>query len=450
MSNTFKVRLKCPYGDQDGWLALRDRDETLDQILETPWAFECPVHGLQREFPLEGRAVGVSSPKRQRRPSTVTGRVAAQQRASRRISLRATVLVYGSARGQEFVEETSTLLVNAGGALLALSTKVRLGQTIFVASRETKEQQECRVAYVGPELDGKTAVGIGFKSPTFAFWRLDSVESPPPRPFHRKPRKRFSESMVRTPARKFEGKRNSRSREPKTAQIILVLAASLVIGAIAPLGLTLARRAWPQIPLPVFSELGAVQKSNRPSTAGGLAPDSLGLMSNSPTPTQAGLPQSTEPGMALKPGQSGQPNVASGALKLTELPGPWSSKTFLYRRSEHKESVPAMVIRMPGSSPGEPISYWAFSLATPVTHCQLEYITDLRKLLAEYRFRAVHPMVGDPCSRSVFDPLKMADLANGNWARGAVVQGFALRPPLGIELRIKNDRLVLGNMEAEF
>jgi hypothetical protein len=106
-----------------------------------------------------------------------------------------------------------------------------------------------------------------------------------------------------------------------------------------------------------------------------------------------------------------------------------------------------MVIRLPDSAPDQPGSYWAFSLQPLFGHCQLEYITDLQKLSSDYRFQAKHPMVGDPCSRAVFDPLQMADLPSGDWARGAIVKGYAFRPPLGIEIRITSDQLVAANME---
>ena len=86
-------------------------------------------------------------------------------------------------------------------------------------------------------------------------------------------------------------------------------------------------------------------------------------------------------------------------------------------------------------------------MQTPFGHCQLEYITDLQKLSYDYGFRAKHPMVGDPCSHAVFDPLQMADLPGGAWARGAIVKGYGFRPPLGIEIRIKSDQLVAAKME---
>jgi len=53
VAKDFTVRLRCPYGDQDQLLVLQDREEALTQILETPLDFDCPVHGVQREIPVE-------------------------------------------------------------------------------------------------------------------------------------------------------------------------------------------------------------------------------------------------------------------------------------------------------------------------------------------------------------------------------------------------------------
>ncbi|HLA40787.1 MAG TPA: hypothetical protein VJ417_12370, partial [Candidatus Glassbacteria bacterium] len=61
---TFAVRLKCPHhsglrgelgGDDDQWLILQERHESLQQVFETPWDFTCPIHGAQREYPLEAK-----------------------------------------------------------------------------------------------------------------------------------------------------------------------------------------------------------------------------------------------------------------------------------------------------------------------------------------------------------------------------------------------------------
>jgi hypothetical protein len=144
----------------------------------------------------------------------------------------------------------------------------------------------------------------------------------------------------------------------------------------------------------------------------------------------------------------GQPaGVAEGVATIQELAEPWSSKTFVFHRPETKESVSSIVIRLPDSAADQPGSYWAFSLQPLFGRCQLEYITDLQKLSYDYRFQAKHPMVGDPCSRAVFDPLQMADMPGDHWARGAIVKGSAFRPPLGIEILIKSDQLIAAEME---
>ncbi len=51
---------------------------------------------------------------------------------------------------------------------------------------------------------------------------------------------------------------------------------------------------------------------------------------------------------------------------------------------------PAMVVRLPGGA------YWGFSMREPFGDCQLELVTDLKKLKTAYNFRADHPMVADP------------------------------------------------------
>ena len=47
--------MKCPHGGEDQWVLLRGREETSQQIQSTLWDFPCPIHGLQRELPLEVR-----------------------------------------------------------------------------------------------------------------------------------------------------------------------------------------------------------------------------------------------------------------------------------------------------------------------------------------------------------------------------------------------------------
>ncbi len=154
---------------------------------------------------------------------------------------------------------------------------------------------------------------------------------------------------------------------------------------------------------------------------------------------QAGLSQSAKLGQAAQ--------VANGMARVQELAEPWSSKTFTFHNQETGENVSGIVIRLPDGASDQPGSYWAFSMQPLFERCQLEYITDPQKLSSDYKFEAKHPMVGDPCSRAVFDPLQMADMPKGAWARGAIVKGSAFRPPLGIEIHIQSDQLVAAKME---
>lgn len=139
--------------------------------------------------------------------------------------------------------------------------------------------------------------------------------------------------------------------------------------------------------------------------------------------------------------------MAQGVANIQELAQPWSSKTFTFHNQETRENVSALVIRLPEGAPDQPGSYWAFSLKPMFGNCQLEYITDLQKLSSAYDFQAKHPMVGDPCKRAVFDPLQMADMPKDTWARGAIVKGYAFRPPLAIQIQIQSDQLVAAKME---
>jgi hypothetical protein len=175
VTKDYVVRLKCPHGDEDRWVSLRNREETLEQVLRTPWDFECHLHGAQREFPLDARETGSSaSPTPQVTGVHKPGGPKMGHRRSKRLPLRLPVLVYGRARNRRFFrEQASTLLVTAHGGLIALEGRVRLGQAIFLVNKTTQEEQECLVAYVGLARRGKADVGIAFKHLAPNFWGVD-------------------------------------------------------------------------------------------------------------------------------------------------------------------------------------------------------------------------------------------------------------------------------------
>jgi hypothetical protein len=137
-----------------------------------------------------------------------------------------------------------------------------------------------------------------------------------------------------------------------------------------------------------------------------------------------------------------------GIAEIPEMAKPWSSKEFYIRNRLSGENVPALLVRLPTGSASQASGYWAFALKAPFGNCQLEYLIDLGKLKSDYDFRAAkYPMVGNPCSRTIFDPLRMSNLPGRVWARGAIVQGSDLRPPLGIEIKIQGKKILAVRTE---
>ena len=188
MSKNYAVRLRCPYGDDESWVILDSRSESLDQILRTPWDFECELHGAQREFPIEASEKDSTAGDEPEPPTPESRR-----RASERQRLHVPVLVRGwrEAPGAfhadvstiivnsgdapvslaAFREDTSTIVVNSAGALVSLAAKVQAGDLVFLVNKISKEEQEVRVAYVAPEFEGKHSVGLAFDSEFHTFWR---------------------------------------------------------------------------------------------------------------------------------------------------------------------------------------------------------------------------------------------------------------------------------------
>jgi serine/threonine protein kinase len=136
------------------------------------------------------------------------------------------------------------------------------------------------------------------------------------------------------------------------------------------------------------------------------------------------------------------PEVAN----ISELAQPWSSKRFFFRNLTQSRYVPALILRLPGPA-FESKSYWAFSLEAPFSKCQFAYIDNVAKLSSEYGFEAAHPMVVNLCSRAIHDPLQHTELPGNILVRGAIVQGSDLRPPYGIELKVRGNQIRAVAME---
>jgi len=167
-------------------------------------------------------------------------------------------------------------------------------------------------------------------------------------------------------------------------------------------------------------------------------------------PELAAAPQAVQAtALAVVPPPPAEPRFSDDGeiASLTELAKPWSSKAFTFVRPLTHESFPAMVVRLPGTIAGKSGAYWAFSTTEPFGTCQLLYITNIGLLASQYGYTAQHPMVVDPCTQTVFDPLRMGQRGDGAWVRGDIVQGGGLRPPLAIEVTVRNDALYADRME---
>lgn len=168
------------------------------------------------------------------------------------------------------------------------------------------------------------------------------------------------------------------------------------------------------------------------------------------TPVAAPPPQIEVPAPAIDPNAS-LPHATEAAPEIatvSEMTKPWTSKNFFFVNHLTGENVPAILIRLSSGSPNQAEGYWAFEVNAPFGNCKLEYITDLDRLTNDYGFQgARHPMVGNPCSRSVFDPLKMSEIPGNFWVRGTLVQGSDVRPPLGVELKIQSKNILALRME---
>lgn len=156
-------------------------------------------------------------------------------------------------------------------------------------------------------------------------------------------------------------------------------------------------------------------------------------------------PPAPDPSTLLPHATDAEPGIAG----VEEMAKPWSAREFYIRNGLTGENIPALLVRLPAGSPSQASGYWAFEQKSPFGNCKLEYLTDLDKLKNDYGYSAAkHPMVGNPCSRTVFDPLKTANLpGSGVWVRGSIVQGSDLRPPLGIEIKVEGRKILAVRTE---
>jgi hypothetical protein len=109
---------------------------------------------------------------------TETNEVGFDRRRSQRVLAQLPVVVQGKLADEgPFVDPTRATVLSAHGCLVTLSIAVRLGEKLILRNVATRQEQECRVVYVGERQGGRTEVGLRFKIAAPQFWGL---EHPPP------------------------------------------------------------------------------------------------------------------------------------------------------------------------------------------------------------------------------------------------------------------------------
>jgi hypothetical protein len=99
-------------------------------------------------------------------------------RRSMRVPAQLPVVVQGkSTDGNPFADPTRAVVLSAHGCLITMSASVRLGARLTLRNVANREEQDCRVVYLGEKHGGRTEVGLRFKAAAPQFWGLDH---PPP------------------------------------------------------------------------------------------------------------------------------------------------------------------------------------------------------------------------------------------------------------------------------
>jgi hypothetical protein len=111
--------------------------------------------------------------------STVQVRV---RRRTERLPFRETVFVCGRSQGRAFKEETLTLSISSHGALVALSTKVSVGQKVLLMNPQIWDEWQGYVSRQGEVHNDRAQVAIEFATPKcFSVFRLATCLDPNPR-----------------------------------------------------------------------------------------------------------------------------------------------------------------------------------------------------------------------------------------------------------------------------
>jgi hypothetical protein len=99
------------------------------------------------------------------------------QRSSPRIPARISVLVEGRDRAHKpFSEQTATLLINHGGALIALAAELDLNDRVTITNQQNGKTTGCRVAWRSvSQLNARWSYGIALTNAEGDFWEAGTA-----------------------------------------------------------------------------------------------------------------------------------------------------------------------------------------------------------------------------------------------------------------------------------
>ena len=103
--------------------------------------------------------------------------MASNRRQSQRILMRIAVRVSGYDQlGASLKENTHTLSISPLGALIVVSSPVRMGQRLVLLNIQTKASVECTIVHKAVHQEGGLEIGVQFTPPNATFW---GVRFPP-------------------------------------------------------------------------------------------------------------------------------------------------------------------------------------------------------------------------------------------------------------------------------
>lgn len=170
----YAVRMKCPHGGEDQWVLLRGRKESAQEIQGTLWDFPCPIHGVQRELPMEVReTLDWSSTDADQSTRQVEEQIRIKRQKESRTHQTVRVWVYGNdPQGNPFSQTAHSVDVSRSGARLeGVGFLTAPGLTIEV--KRGWKKARFRVIWVGQDGTNRAGqVGILCLEPDKNIWGL--------------------------------------------------------------------------------------------------------------------------------------------------------------------------------------------------------------------------------------------------------------------------------------